>query len=104
MFARIVTMRIAVSLVRFLDQRSCTPGLSGQGSNYASECLVGAATRLLSRQRGQGMSDAHDLIVRVAKRFGVVAGGIHEGLGAEEHRWDAAIFEGQDIVHTARYT
>jgi hypothetical protein len=49
------------------------------------------------------MSNAHGLVSRVAERFGVVTGGIHEGLGAQEHRWDATIFKGQDVVHTARH-
>jgi hypothetical protein len=49
------------------------------------------------------MPDAHGLIVRIAKRIGVVTGGIHERLSAQEHCWDATIFKGQDVVHTARH-
>jgi hypothetical protein len=49
------------------------------------------------------MSTKRGLVIRVATRFGVVTGGIHEGLSAQENCWDATIFEGQDVVHTVRY-
>jgi hypothetical protein len=68
--------------MRFLSQRHRTPALSGENGDYASECLIGAHPRLLRRQRGEGMPDAHGLVIRVAKRFSVVAGRIHEGLSA----------------------
>ena len=50
------------------------------------------------------MSDRHGLVISIAKRGGMVTGGIHEGLSAQENRWDATIFQGQDVVHTARHT
>ncbi len=49
------------------------------------------------------MPDTHGLVVRVSKGLGMVAGGIHEGLGAEQHSGDATIFKCQHIVHTARH-
>ena len=49
------------------------------------------------------MADAHRLVVRGAEGLGVLAGGVHEGLSAQQDRGDAAIFEGQDVVHTARH-
>jgi hypothetical protein len=49
------------------------------------------------------MSAMHDLAIGVAKRFGMVAGGIHEGLSAQKNCWDTTIFKSQDVVHTARH-
>lgn len=49
------------------------------------------------------MADAHRLVVRGAEGLGVLAGGVHEGLSAQQDRGDAALFEGQDVVHTARH-
>jgi len=49
------------------------------------------------------MADAHRLVVRGAEGLGVLAGGVHEGLSAQQDRGDAAIFESQDVVHTARH-
>jgi hypothetical protein len=79
-------------------------GLSSEGSDHASECLLSAGPRLLRRQRGKGMPDLHRLVIRIAKRCSMVTGGIHEGLGAQENRWDTTLFQGQDVVHTARHT
>jgi hypothetical protein len=50
------------------------------------------------------MPDLHGLVIRIAKRRGVVTGGIHEGLSTQENGWDTTIFKGQDVVHTARHT
>ena len=49
------------------------------------------------------MSDLDGLVVRIAKRCGMVTGGIHEGLSTQKNRWNATIFKGQDVVHTARH-
>ena len=49
------------------------------------------------------MADTHGLVVRVSIGLGMLAGGIHEGFGAEQHGGDAAVFKGQYIVHTARH-
>jgi hypothetical protein len=46
--------------------------------NYALERLIGASPGLLGTQRGQGMTDMHRSVIRNAKSFGVVMGGIHE--------------------------
>jgi hypothetical protein len=100
----IVTMRSTTWLMRFLFQGQRTPGLSGEGGDHASECLISAGPRLLRCQRGEWMPDLHSLVIRIAKRCGMVTGGIHEGLSAQENRWDATIFQGQDVVHTARHT
>src|SRR6266850_3982427 len=50
------------------------------------------------------MSDLHSLVTRIAKRCGVITGGIHAGFSAQANRWDATIFKGQHVVHTARHT
>jgi hypothetical protein len=50
------------------------------------------------------MSDLHRLVIRIAKRRGVVTGGVHEGLSAQENGWDPTIFKVQHVVHTARHT
>jgi hypothetical protein len=103
-YATIVKMRKATLLMRFLSQHQRTPGLSGEDGDHASECLLSAGPRLLRRQRGKGMPDLHSLVIRIAKRCGMVTGGIHEGFSAQENRWDTTIFQGQDVVHTARHT
>jgi hypothetical protein len=101
---KIAHMKRTTWLMQFLFQGQCTPGLSCEGSDHASECLISAGPRLLRRQRGKGMPDLHSLVIRIAKRCGMVTGGIHEGLSAQENRWDTTIFQGQDVVHTARHT
>jgi hypothetical protein len=103
-YATIVKMRKATLLMRFLSQHQRTPGLSGEDGDHASECLLSTGPRLLRRQRGERMSDLHSLVIRIANRCRVVTGGIHEGLSAQENSRDAAIFQGQDVVHTARHT
>jgi hypothetical protein len=90
--------------MRFLFQGQRVPGLSGEDGDRASECLISTSPRLLRRQCGERMSDLHSLVIRIAKRCGMVTGGIHEGLSAQENRWDTTIFQGQDVVHTARHT
>ena len=49
------------------------------------------------------MSDLDGLVIRTAKRCGMVTGGIHEGLSTQKNRWNATIFKDQDVVHTARH-
>ena len=101
---RIAHMKSVTLLMRFLSQHQRTPGLSGEDGKHPSECFISAGPRLLRRQRGKGMPDLHSLVIRIAKRCRVVTGGIHEGLSAQENRWDTTIFQGQDVVHTARHT
>jgi hypothetical protein len=40
------------------------------------------------------MSDLHGLVIRIAKRCGVVISGVHERLSAQENGWEATIFKG----------
>jgi hypothetical protein len=49
------------------------------------------------------MPDAHGMVIRAPRSLGMLACGVHEGLGAEQDGWDAAIFERQDVVHTTRH-
>jgi hypothetical protein len=81
-------------LVRFLSRRQHTLGLSGEDGDHAGERLIGAGSRLFRRQCGERMSDLDRPIIGTAKRFGVLTGGIHEGLGAQENRWNTTILQG----------
>jgi hypothetical protein len=101
---KIANMKRTTLLMRFLSQHQRAPGLSGEDGDHASECFISMGPCLLRRQRGEGMSDLRSLVIRVAKRCGMVTGGIHERLSAQENRWDATIFKGQHVVHTARHT
>src|SRR6266508_49201 len=47
---KIANMKRTTWLMRFLSPRQCTPGLSCEGSNHASECFLSAGPRLLKRQ------------------------------------------------------
>jgi hypothetical protein len=87
-----------------LDEGDLTLSLPGQDFDDLLERVIGPGARFVRLEGGEGMADAHRLIVGIAEGFGVVAGGIHEGFSTQQHSGDAAIFEGQDIVHTARYT
>jgi len=78
--------------------------LPGQDFDDLLERLIGPGARFVRLEGGQGMADAHRLVVRAAEGLSVVAGGVHEGLGTQQHGGDAAILEGQDVVHTARHT
>jgi hypothetical protein len=103
LYTRIIEVRRATPLMRFLSQRHRRPSPSGEAGDHASDGLISTRPHLLRRQRGEGMSDLHSLVIRAAKSFGMVTGRIHEGLSAQENRWDATIFKGQDVVHTARH-
>jgi hypothetical protein len=100
---RLVEMSIAAELIRLLSRRHRTHILSGQHGDHAFERLIGTSLGLLRLQRGQRVPDTHSGIVRVAEGFGMRASRIHEGLRAQEHGRDAAIFESQNVVHTARH-
>jgi hypothetical protein len=91
-------------LLSRLDRRHSLFDLPGQYFDNMLQCRVGAFLRLLGPQRRQRMSDTHGLVIGIAEDFGMLAGGIHEGLGAEEDGRDATVLEGQDVVHTARHT
>lgn len=50
------------------------------------------------------MPDLYSLVVGVPIHLGMLPRRIHERLGAEQYRGNAAIFEGQCIVQPARHT
>ena len=101
---RIANMRSATWLMRFLSQGQRTPDLPGEDGDHASECFISTGPRLLRRQRGEWMPDLHGLVIRIAKRCGMVTGGVHERLSAQKNRWDTTLFKSQHVVHTARHT
>lgn len=90
--------------MRCLSQGHHTPGLAGEDGKHTSEGLISADPCLLRREGGKGIPDLHGLVVRVATRLGVVTGGIHERLSAQEHGGETTIFTGYDVVHSARPT
>jgi hypothetical protein len=51
-----------------------------------------ACPRPLRREGDKGIPDLHGLVVRVATRPGVVMGGMHERLSAQEHGGETALF------------
>jgi hypothetical protein len=91
-------------LMRCSSQGHHTPGLAGEDGKHTSEDLISADSCLLRREGGKGIPDLHGLVVRVATRLGVVTGGIHEGLSAQEHSGETPIFTGHGVVHSARPT
>ena len=97
-------MIMAAWLMRCLSQGHHTPGLAGEDGKHTSEDLISAGPCLLRREGGKGIPDLHGLVVRVATRLGVVTGGIHERLSAQEHGGETPIFTGHDVVHSARPT
>jgi hypothetical protein len=99
-----VHMIMAAWLMRCLSQGHHTPGLAGEDGKHTSDDLISAGPCLLRREGGKGIPDLHGLGVRVATRLGVVTGGIHERLSAQEHGGETPAFTGYDVVHSARLT
>src|SRR5215510_182295 len=91
-------------LMRCLSQGHHTSGLDGEDGKHTSEDLISAGPCLLRCEGGKGILDLRGLVVRVATRLGVVTGGIHERLSAQEHGGETPIFTGDDVVHSARPT
>ena len=97
-------MIMAAWLMRYLSQGHHTPGLAGEEGKHTSEDLISEGPCLLRREGGKGIPDLHGLVVRVAICLGMVTGGIHERLSAQEHGGETPTFTGYDVVHNARPT